>query len=191
MNTLPVLKNTRLAARNYIGYQNYFVTLCVFRREHVFSDSGRSRNLLGLLEAEGASRNFKVHAYCLMPDHLHFFAEGIEPNSDPIATRERLQNQEQQTVRVSRGASALAAWLLRAHSSFRRKRRVGRLVYLAESCSQTNGFESSGLSFLRVVQWHEDAGSLECSWLAAALEVARERPASEGGPYKRWNPPTV
>jgi len=26
--------------------------------------------------------SFDVHAYCLMPDHLHFLAEGTEPTSD-------------------------------------------------------------------------------------------------------------
>lgn len=82
MNSLPVRKNIRLAPLNYIGYQRYFLTLCSFRRQIVFSDTGRCRDLLALLAAECASRNFSVPAYCLMPDHLHFLAEGLDPASD-------------------------------------------------------------------------------------------------------------
>ena len=82
MNLLPVRKNIRLAPLNYVGYQRYFVTLCSFRRQTVFSDSTSCHHLLGLLEAECASRNFSVPAFCLMPDHLHFLAEGLDPASD-------------------------------------------------------------------------------------------------------------
>ena len=38
--------------------------------------------MLDLLRSESAGNSFDVHAYCLMPDHLHFLAEGTEPTSD-------------------------------------------------------------------------------------------------------------
>jgi REP element-mobilizing transposase RayT len=82
MNLLPVRKNFRLAPLNYVGYQRYFVTLCSFRRQTVFSDSAHCQYLLKLLETECALRHFSVHAYCLMPDHLHFLGEGLDPASD-------------------------------------------------------------------------------------------------------------
>ncbi len=82
MYLLPVRKNVRLAPSNYLGYQRYFVTLCCFRRQAFFSDSELGRYLLDLLRTESASHNFSVLAYCLMPDHLHFLAEGLDPASD-------------------------------------------------------------------------------------------------------------
>lgn len=82
MNLLPVRKNIRLAPSNYVGDQCYFVTLCSFRRQTVFSDSKYCLDLLALLGTECASRLFSVPAYCLMPDHLHFLAEGLDPASD-------------------------------------------------------------------------------------------------------------
>lgn len=82
MNILPARKNIRLAPSNYVGYQRYFVTLCSFRRQPVFSDSKYCLALLALLGAECASHHFSLPAYCLMPDHLHFLAEGLDQASD-------------------------------------------------------------------------------------------------------------
>ena len=82
MNLFPVRKNIRLAPFNYVGYQDYFVTMCCFRRQNIFSDPRHCQDLLALLYAECASRQFSVPAYCLMPDHLHFLAEGMHPASD-------------------------------------------------------------------------------------------------------------
>ncbi len=82
MYLLPVRKNIRVPPLNYVGCQCYFVTLCTFRRQNVFSNSSRCQELLALLAAECASRNFSVLAYCVMPDHLHFLAKGLDPASD-------------------------------------------------------------------------------------------------------------
>lgn len=82
MSSFPARKNIRLAPLNYVGYQRYFVTMCAFRRQTIFSDSGRCQHLLELLRTECASCNFSVPAYCLMPDHLHFLAEGLDSGSD-------------------------------------------------------------------------------------------------------------
>ncbi len=39
MYLLPVRKNIRMPRLNYVGYQCYFVTLCTFGRQNIFSDS--------------------------------------------------------------------------------------------------------------------------------------------------------
>jgi putative transposase len=75
-------KNIRLAALSYVGQQHYFVTICCSNRRKIFTDQNRCTRLLELLRAECAARNFAVHAYCLMPDHFHFLAEGLQPSSD-------------------------------------------------------------------------------------------------------------
>ena len=82
MNYVPVLKSIRLASINYVGYRRYFVTICCFRRQKVFSDPRQCRDVMALLESESAGRCFSVLAYRLMPDHLHFLAEGLDAGSD-------------------------------------------------------------------------------------------------------------
>jgi len=82
MSLLSVRKNIRFAPLNYVGYQCYFVTLCTFHRQNVFLDSTHCKEVLSRLKAECASRNFSVLAYCVMPDRLHFLAEGLDPASD-------------------------------------------------------------------------------------------------------------
>ena len=84
MNHLPVRKNSRLEPLNYVGYQRYFVTLWSFHRQPVFMDSAYCQHLLDLLQTECALCTFSVPAYCLMPDHLHFLVEGLDPASDLV-----------------------------------------------------------------------------------------------------------
>ncbi|HXJ06721.1 MAG TPA: transposase [Candidatus Acidoferrum sp.] len=40
------------------------------------------QKILELLRSECAGRGFVVNAYCVMPDHLHFPCEGVEPDVD-------------------------------------------------------------------------------------------------------------
>jgi putative transposase len=75
-------KNIRLSPHNYVGRQFYFVTICCFDRCPVFSDQSACSWLLDLLRTESTARNFAIHAYCIMPDHIHFLAEGLPPSSD-------------------------------------------------------------------------------------------------------------
>ena len=82
MLDLPTRKNVRLDRCNYIGLNFYFVTICGYRRQTVFLDATLATWIVSLLGSESTANSFFVHAYCLMPDHLHFLAEGIEPASN-------------------------------------------------------------------------------------------------------------
>jgi len=82
MLELPAHRPIRLAPRNYLGQNYYFVTICCFNRHAAFQDPNLSTWILNLLQMESSANSFRVHAYCLMPDHLHFLAEGIKPSSD-------------------------------------------------------------------------------------------------------------
>src|SRR5712672_2467413 len=75
-------KNIRFAATNYLGRQHYFVTICCFNRSKAFAAGNRCSWFLEWLRSECATRNFGVHAYCLMPDHVHFLTQGLERTSD-------------------------------------------------------------------------------------------------------------
>jgi|ERR1700738_790985 putative transposase len=75
-------KNIRLAPANYVGQQYYFVTICCSSRREIFVNQRRCSWVLELFRSECTARDFAVHAYCLMPDHFHFLAEGLESTSD-------------------------------------------------------------------------------------------------------------
>jgi REP element-mobilizing transposase RayT len=76
MSKLPVRKSVRLGRLNYVGQKFYFLTLCCFHRQTAFLNPKPFQWLLSLLRAESANNLFIVHAYCLMPDHLHFLGGG-------------------------------------------------------------------------------------------------------------------
>jgi len=75
-------KNIRLSSTNYKGRQCYFVTLCCAARRRIFSSPTACRWLIEILRTESEARAFAIHAYCAMPDHFHFLAEGLLPTSD-------------------------------------------------------------------------------------------------------------
>lgn len=82
MREFPARKNLRLSEVNYRGQNAYFITFCSFRRIPYFQDEQRFHGFVGLLQEESARLYFRTHAYCLMPDHLHFLSEGICPTSN-------------------------------------------------------------------------------------------------------------
>ena len=71
----------RWTAQNYRGRQHYFVTICSFRRRSVFAPPANCDFVLKLLRSESGTKVSRF-AYCLMGDHLHFLAEGLQPASD-------------------------------------------------------------------------------------------------------------
>jgi REP element-mobilizing transposase RayT len=70
-------KRLRLPARDYIGRRIYFITVGTENRAAYFADIPTGRWLLQKLVALAVEFNFSLHAYCVMPDHLHFLAEGL------------------------------------------------------------------------------------------------------------------
>jgi len=81
-STMCRSKNIRLAPTSYVGQQHYFVTICCCNRRKIFANRRRCLWLLEVFRSECAARNFAIHAYCLMPDHFHFLAEGLGRTSD-------------------------------------------------------------------------------------------------------------
>jgi len=75
-------KNIRLPKLGYLGHRFYFVTMCCHELNKTFGNPRICEWLRDLLRAETSYRDFAIHAYCLMPDHLHFLAEGRSQTSD-------------------------------------------------------------------------------------------------------------
>ena len=82
---MPFFKESlRLPLDDYIGRRVYFVTICTENRATFFSDSETGRWLIERLLKAVTKSDFTLHAYCLMPDHLHFVAEGLRDTCDLI-----------------------------------------------------------------------------------------------------------
>ena len=100
-------KNIRLSTASYRGRQCYFVTLCCCNRRQVFSDLTACCWFLEVLRSESATRGFAIHAYCIMPDHIHFLAEGLLPSSD---FSNFVKTLKLKTCRVYRRSSSQPLW---------------------------------------------------------------------------------
>jgi putative transposase len=77
-------KNIRLPAENYRGQRLYFVTLCFHRRRKIGADLSIARWIIDQLRTAAAVCEFFVHAYCVMPDHMHMLAAGASETSNLV-----------------------------------------------------------------------------------------------------------
>ena len=75
-------KDIRLGAEAYQGRHLYFLTLCFHRRRKFGSSARVSRWLIRELRQRSTETGFAVHAYCVMPDHVHVLALGTGDGSD-------------------------------------------------------------------------------------------------------------
>jgi len=86
-------KRIRLGRENYLGGRSCFVTICCRDRRPFFQAQGKradlridpynaSVRLIELLREVAAKESFRVHAYCIMPDHVHILVEGTDVKSN-------------------------------------------------------------------------------------------------------------
>ena len=78
-------KNIRLPRRAYLGCTICFATLCFDQRRNFALDPAFATWLIDFLRSHAAREFFLIHAYCVMPDHLHFLSEGTYPSADTRA----------------------------------------------------------------------------------------------------------
>jgi len=77
-------KNIRLPHQDYLGPRWYFITICCPNRRKRFTAPKICDDFLNILRSNAATHSFAIHAYCLMPDHVHLLAEGLQPQSDLV-----------------------------------------------------------------------------------------------------------
>ena len=77
-------KQIRLPPDEYLGPAISFVTICCQNRRVIFQDSNRANVAIEGLKRTSQEAKFRVHAYCLMPDHVHFLLEGTGPGSNLV-----------------------------------------------------------------------------------------------------------
>src|SRR5271170_137365 len=92
-DTPSLRRNIRLKTANYKGQRWYFVTLCCANRRRGFANPEIASWLIGELRRQSDSSHFAVHAYCVMPDHLHALVLGIETASDLLAFMKNLKQE--------------------------------------------------------------------------------------------------
>jgi putative transposase len=71
----------RVNRENYIGFRSYFATICCAERHTAFADLARGKRLVIKLLECSARHKFTMHAYCVMPDHLHMVVQGADAAS--------------------------------------------------------------------------------------------------------------
>ena len=69
-------KNIRLMREDYFGLRAYFITICCEERHKFFADPARTARVIEHLREISTAQYFLVHAYCVMPDHLHMLVGG-------------------------------------------------------------------------------------------------------------------
>jgi putative transposase len=92
-------KQIRLPPDEYVGTAISFVTICSADRTVIFQDASRSNIAIAALRHASQLQYFLVHAFCLMPDHVHFLLEGTTPGSDLVRFVARWKQQTSYLVR--------------------------------------------------------------------------------------------
>ena len=77
-------KNIRLPAGVYRGRHLYFVTLCFENRRRLGANPRIAQWIVNQLRKHAADYEFFIHAYCIMPDHVHMLAAAAAETSNLI-----------------------------------------------------------------------------------------------------------
>ena len=67
---------------DYLGRHQYFLTFCTFDRARCFTNNESVTVARTQIERAATEQAIALIAYCYMPDHVHFLAEGQSDDSD-------------------------------------------------------------------------------------------------------------
>ena len=100
----PERKKIRLPAEHYIGPRGYFVTMCCHKRRPFFRDEERAQDVMARLKEVAARHTFRVHAYCVMPDHFHVLVEGTQPDCNLLSFISQLKQESAHDEKTRSGS---------------------------------------------------------------------------------------
>lgn len=86
-------QNIRLPTEAYRGQRRYLLTLCFYKRRRFGADPRIARWLADGIRKHSTACEFLVHAYSVMPDHVHIFAEGASAESNMVKFAEAFKQQ--------------------------------------------------------------------------------------------------
>ena len=75
-------KSTRLVPHNYKGQKAYFLTVCCDQRRPHLTPPSTANMVISILVDVTNKHRFLLHAYCAMPDHVHFLIHGVNIDAD-------------------------------------------------------------------------------------------------------------
>ena len=93
-------KNIRLTSDRYVGRAWFFITICSAKRRKLFTTTKTCDWLLHILRSDAAAHTFAVHAYCLMPDHVHLLLEGLYPTTDLLGFVKAVKTTPRQDCKI-------------------------------------------------------------------------------------------
>jgi REP element-mobilizing transposase RayT len=145
-------KNIRLPAERYLGRNLYFVTLCFANRRRFGASPRVATWLIARLRKHAAICQFLIHAYCVMPDHLHALAAGAADGSNLTKLVESFKQETAVEFARRTPSAPLAVQILRSHPAERRRYRARSLVHLDEpgtkkAVPRPGGMPVSGLLY--------------------------------------------
>jgi putative transposase len=77
-------KKNRLGMDEYFGRKRFFVTTCCRGRQAIFRNVAIASRIVASLREQADRCDFGVHAYCVMPDHVHILLEGKSAASNLV-----------------------------------------------------------------------------------------------------------
>jgi putative transposase len=77
-------KSVRLEPRNDVGCGTYFLTVCCDHHYPYLVHTDIATAVRDTLLRSAKIKGLSIHAYCLMPDHVHVLAEGTCPAADAL-----------------------------------------------------------------------------------------------------------
>jgi REP element-mobilizing transposase RayT len=104
---MQIRKHIRLPQEAYLGCGWFFVTICTHRRLSWFKDPVVSSWLVDRLKETAASQQFLLHAWCVMPDHLHILVQGA---NDASNLPDFVRRFKQRTAHEARKRFGLCLW---------------------------------------------------------------------------------
>jgi putative transposase len=174
-------KDIRLSARSYKGQRSYFVTICCENRQRILANPPIAVELIEVLRKHAIGHKFAIRAYCVMPDHFHMLASGLEPTSDLLAF---VKNFKPTTSREYRASCGGTLWQKKFHDhilrpadkSIRVAGYIWRNPVRAGLCADPREYAHSG-SF--VMDWKKFISPME-SWVPdwkgkAKMEMANAK----------------
>ena len=140
----------RAPSFSYCGRYRYFVTTCTDGRRRVFRNRLLVRRVLMHLRQAARYRKFSITAYCFMPDHLHFLAEGLDDDSD---FRRLIHDFKHRSGFEYRKATRNSLWQVGYYDHvLRRDEAAKRITALhhSESCQGRSGHGRETISVLGI-----------------------------------------
>lgn len=112
-------KNIRLFASRYLGRNEYFFTLCFENRRRYGANRRVAEWLISSLRKHALAWRFHIHAYCIMPDHVHILASGAADGSNAMAF---IESFKQATARTFTQRTNRRLWQFKYYDHILRNR---------------------------------------------------------------------